>query len=548
MNDLMTLKQGILLYNNTYRIVRVLGQGGFGITYLAEHVRLKKQVAIKEFFPKSLCNRDSDTSQVRTATDANSELVQKLRKKFLKEAEHIAAMDSAYIVNITDVFEENGTVYYIMDYIEGITLLEVVKKNGPLSEQKAIEYISKIGEALSYIHSKRMNHLDVKPANIIIRKKDDVPILIDFGLSKQYDSEGNQTSTTPHGFSHGYAPMEQYNDGGVKNFSPQTDLYSLAATLYFLLSGIVPPHASTLLEDNLTFPSLIPKKLIPIIQQAMSPKRGNRQEAVRNFSFQLLKDNIVDESTSIEQQNKNYETIKATVKNKSQQGKEASKERFESKGTCSHQKEMESMSKVERKILINKNRRNALLYFAIAGILFLGILWLSNDGKGNRDNTEVIPAEIEDSIQWIQSENPPAETEGQYGAPLSDGEKEDGRGGFDDNAEGYFNMYADTYVTSNRDVYFDGSFSDSKGTYPILLKFELDDNWHAGICYYHNVEYGTKLKMSVRFTEEQMVVTGNAGGSQFTMKFIPTTDGKWKGSAQNGNHNLNANIWPIQMP
>lgn len=104
-------------------------------------------MAIKEFFPKTLCNRDSDTSQVRPATDANSGLVEKFRRKFLKEAEHIAAMDSPYIVNITDVFEENGTAYYIMDYIEGKTLSEIVKGNGPLPEHKAIEYVRKIGEA-----------------------------------------------------------------------------------------------------------------------------------------------------------------------------------------------------------------------------------------------------------------------------------------------------------------------------------------------------------------------------------------------------------------
>lgn len=131
------------------------------------------------------------------------------------------------------------------------------------------------------------------------------------------------------------------------------------------------------------------------------------------------------------------------------------------------------------------------------------------------------------------------------GAPLSTGEIEDGKGGYDDNAEGYFNMHADKYVTDNHDVYFEGNFSDSKGTYPIMLKFELDDNWHAGICYYHNVDYGTKLKMRVRFTEEEMIIRGNADGCDFIMKFTPTDDGRWSGTAQNGNHHLNAFIKPV---
>lgn len=131
------------------------------------------------------------------------------------------------------------------------------------------------------------------------------------------------------------------------------------------------------------------------------------------------------------------------------------------------------------------------------------------------------------------------------GAPLSTGEIEDGKGGYDDNAEGYFSMYADKYITENHDVYFDGRFSDSKGTYPIMLKFELDDNWHAGVCYYYNVDYGTKLKMRVRFTEEEMIIRGNADGCEFVMKFTPTDDGCWNGTAQNGNHLLNASITPV---
>ena len=93
-------------------------------------------------------------------------------------------------------------------------------------------------------------------------------------------------------------------------------------------------------------------------------------------------------------------------------------------------------------------------------------------------------------------------------------------------------------MTENRDVYFDGSFSDAKGSYPIMLKFEMDDNYFPGVCYYHNINYGTKLKMSVRFTEEEMITRGKA------MNFTPTTDGKWKGRALSGSHYLNAEIRP----
>lgn len=286
----MNLKEGALLHNNTYRIERVLGQGGFGITYLAVHVRLKKKVAIKEFFPKAFCDRDADTSHVRTASKANSVTVEKLKNKFIKEVEHISDMDSPYIVRIIDVFEENHTAYYIMDYIEGRSLSDIVKNDGPLSVEQAVDYITKIGEALTYIHSKRMNHLDVKPANIMVRSKDNTPILIDFGLSKQYDSDGNQTSTTPVGISHGYAPIEQYKDGGVREFSPQTDLYSLAATFFYLITGTVPPQALNLIDEELTFPATASATIMKSVRKAMSPMKKARHNSVAEFIEELSED------------------------------------------------------------------------------------------------------------------------------------------------------------------------------------------------------------------------------------------------------------------
>ncbi|MCM1004749.1 MAG: protein kinase [Prevotella sp.] len=281
------LKEGTLLDNGHYRIEHVLGQGGFGITYLAKHTLLNKAVAVKEFFPASLCNREKGSNTVLSFTQSNTNIVSKLRQKFLKEASHIAEMDSPYIVRITDVFEENDTAYYVMDYIDGYSLAQLVKENGPLPAPKAIEYVSKIGEALTYIHSKKINHLDVKPANIMVRRSDDNPILVDFGLSKRYDSEGNQTSTTPVGISHGYAPMEQYSDDGVTEFSSQTDLYSLAATLYYLLSDTTPPAAGKLLENGLSFPKGFPKALEAPILKAMSPRRKDRHESVAAFVAQI---------------------------------------------------------------------------------------------------------------------------------------------------------------------------------------------------------------------------------------------------------------------
>lgn len=296
---MQALSTGSLLLNSTYRIEHVLGQGGFGITYVATDLNLQRKVAIKEFFPKDFCDRDETTSHVTLGTKNTAEFVKRLKTKFLKEARNIAKFDHPNIIRIYAAFEENNTAYYVMEYIEGESLSSMVKKSGPLPEKQAIGYIEKVGEALEYVHTRKINHLDVKPANILVRRSDDTPILIDFGLSKQYDSEGNQTSTMPPGFSHGFAPLEQYNEGGVKDFTPQTDIYSLAATLYYILSGVVPLQATRRNDEELTFPDKIPQKLIAPISKAMSSARKDRHSEVRQFIKEISGEDNVTEATEV---------------------------------------------------------------------------------------------------------------------------------------------------------------------------------------------------------------------------------------------------------
>lgn len=264
----MQLAANTELQNGKYRIIRVLGQGGFGITYLAENTFFERKVAIKEFFPKDFCGRDN-TSHLTLGTQNNAETVEKLKARFLKEAKNIAKLYHDGIIKIHDIFEENNTAYYVMDYIEGENLNEMVKRNGPLTESKAIEYITKIGSALEYIHTRNMTHFDVKPANIVVRRSDDEPILIDFGLSKQYDKSGDATSTLIQGTSRGYSPMELYNMGSIATFSPQTDVYSLAATLYYLVTGKVPPSAAEVYDEGITLPSSVSPSTANATRSAM---------------------------------------------------------------------------------------------------------------------------------------------------------------------------------------------------------------------------------------------------------------------------------------
>lgn len=295
---MQALRTGAILLNGSYRIERILGHGGYGITYLATDISLQRKVAIKEFFLKDLCQRDEDTNQVTPATSNSKKFVSVLKAKFLKEARNIAKLNHPGIIRIHAAFEENGTAYYVMEYIEGKSLSEMVKRNGPMGEERALRYAVRTAEILSYIHDRRINHLDVKPANIMIRHSADSPILIDFGLSKHYDTEGNQTSSTPLGISHGYAPLEQYSASGIKEFSPQADIYSLAATLYYLLTGSAPPQAMTLVDEALSFPPGISARVADAITHAMAPRHSNRPRTAAEFIRELEKGSAKDQLPS----------------------------------------------------------------------------------------------------------------------------------------------------------------------------------------------------------------------------------------------------------
>ena len=281
------LKTNAVLQNGKYRIEGVLGQGGFGITYLATQVALNRKVTIKEFFMKELCNRDEQTSQVSVPSMGSVDTVARFHAKFVKEAQTIAALNNPHIIHIHDIFEENGTAYYVMDYLSGGSLSDLVQRNGVLTEATALGYIRQVADALSYIHARNINHLDIKPSNVLIDGNGNV-VVIDFGLSKRYDETGSQTSTTPVGISHGFAPIEQYQPGGVSTFSPATDIYSLGATLYKLLSGQTPPNATALLDADLDLSRLSASPTTKAaIVAAMQPKRKGRPQTIEAFIAML---------------------------------------------------------------------------------------------------------------------------------------------------------------------------------------------------------------------------------------------------------------------
>ena len=307
----MHLQAGALLKNGEYKIEKVLGQGGFGITYLAEQTSLGRKVAIKEFFMKEHCERDSGTSYISVPSSGSRELVDRFRQKFIKEARNIASLEHKHIVPIIDVFEENGTAYYVMKYFSGGSL----SFNSAIPEDVALRYINQLASALRFIHQKRMMHLDIKPSNILLDDEDNV-VLIDFGLAKQYDNAGQQTSTTPVGISHGYAPIEQYRSGGVSAFSPATDIYSLGATLYKLLTGTTPPEAMDIVATGVpACPANVSAETWNAVKSAMQPAASSRPQSVEEF-LSLLSENGTE--------GRRPEGLKSKVKTENGKNKEES--------------------------------------------------------------------------------------------------------------------------------------------------------------------------------------------------------------------------------
>lgn len=287
-----TLLPNSLLQGGKYKIVRFLSSGGFGNTYEGELVLLHKHVAIKEFFVKDFCNRDENTSHVTVGTQSKLKLVERLQKKFLEEAGALYSMQHQNIVRVTDVFEENGTAYYVMDYIDGKSLNDITKDRGALPEAEALGYIRQVADALKYVHSLNRLHLDIKPGNIMINSLNNA-ILIDFGASKQYDEIDGENTSTLLGKTPGYAPIEQMSNN-VKQFTPATDIYSLGATLYKLLKGVTPPDATEIFNEGLDdLPNSISISTNEAVMKAMELRVKNRPQTIDQW-LDILNQNDVD--------------------------------------------------------------------------------------------------------------------------------------------------------------------------------------------------------------------------------------------------------------
>lgn len=309
-----TLQIGMTLAGGKYTIVGVLGRGTFGITYKATmqvdvagelgNLKTTLNVAIKEFFMNEMNSRGEGSIKVE-GTD--SSLVQNYRRKFRKEAENLSKLSHPNIVHVLEIFDENNTTYYVMEYVDGESLDSYISRCGALSEVEATEIIQSVGNALQYMHENRMLHLDMKPANVM-RRKDGHVILIDFGLSKQYDANGEPESSTSLGLgTQGYAPIEQSDYRQDGTFPATLDIYALGATFYKMLTGERPPAASTMLRlEDFPVQTLrdhnVSESTIFTLQQAMAPSKRDRFQSVSFFvqALQMTAGTHVVEEPAVE--------------------------------------------------------------------------------------------------------------------------------------------------------------------------------------------------------------------------------------------------------
>lgn len=277
------------LCGGKYIIEKKIGAGGFGITYLARHATLERKYAIKEFFLSGYNVRNNETNRISLQGIEEKDF-DKFRQRFIDEARTLATLNNDAVVKVIDIFDENGTSYMVMPFVEGITLQSMVEENGPMEYEMAVNYIVRICDALSYIHSKNILHRDVTPDNIIVTPEQKT-VLIDFGSARKFVNNKTQRHTTI--LKQGYAPLEQYSATSRKG--AYTDLYSLGGVFYFILTGVRPLDATERTMEKMKEPielnPKIPEQINAVIMKAMEMDSSDRYQSAMELEEDILSGN-----------------------------------------------------------------------------------------------------------------------------------------------------------------------------------------------------------------------------------------------------------------
>lgn len=388
------LQVGTILHG-TYRIESYLASGGFGNTYLAKNVEFDETYAIKEFFVKGVCQRDGDSTTISVSNAENTNSFTQQRDKFKKEARRLRTLNNPHIVKVYDLFEENGTAYYVMDYVDGENLSTRLKRiNTPLPESEVLNYLSQILDGLEAIHNEGMLHLDLKPANIMVDKQGNVK-LIDFGASKQQSTAGGATASTGISYTNGYAPSEQMAQSFDK-FGAWTDFYALGATLFKLLTNQDPPSVTDLSEDEtedkhlaLPMPNVSEemKKLVVWMMQVNRLKRPKNVGEIRGF---------LQQTSSVISNN---EETKAYSPYQSYANTDNEETVLAGKAENEHQEKEEQVSN-------DSSGKN--MYFVVVFILVIVVVcsiafMFRGGGNGTTSNTNTVAASADSDVAYVDT-------------------------------------------------------------------------------------------------------------------------------------------------
>ena len=286
--NLHCLRKGTRLIGR-YTIEKVLGQGGFGITYLGMDELHEKPVAIKEFFPQGIVTRNIEYQDTVTVTFVGEkDNYEKGKERFLKEARTMAKFSKDKgIVKALDFFEINNTAYIVMEYLEGVTLKQYLRENKRIDAEDLVELLVPLIESLDEIHSQGLIHRDISPDNIMVLPDGRIK-LMDFGAARDYTEFGEKSLSIV--LKPGYAPPEQYQTHGVQG--PWTDIYALCATMYKCITGENPPDAiDRLVDDHLkkisTFGITVSPQIEEAIIKGMSVAAKDRYQNVGDFCEDL---------------------------------------------------------------------------------------------------------------------------------------------------------------------------------------------------------------------------------------------------------------------
>ena len=282
------------ILKNTYKIQKHIASGGFGNTYAAVNVKNNLIVAVKEFFMRGINEYDNCNNVFVTNKD-NEKLFNGQMNKFIREAQTLACLNNAHIVKVYDSFLENNTAYYVMEFLNGKTISQVIQENNhPFVEYKATNLLLQLLDAVWEIHKKSIMHLDIKPANLIVNNNDEVKV-IDFGASKMKDA-GTETIAT---YTPSYAPVELQQQQ-LDVLGPWTDIYSIGATFYFMLTAKKPPLATDIInfgDRAFEFGVNVSEKSKMLVKWMMQPAVNNRPKDVLQI-FKFLETGILPNETN----------------------------------------------------------------------------------------------------------------------------------------------------------------------------------------------------------------------------------------------------------